>query len=216
MNLTPAGMRDWWNKEAASSAKTAIISNRADMTDEAFFASGAAWLDEFAAFARLARIDLHGTMAVDFGCGMGRMTRALSTRYERVIGIDVSDEMVRLASEARSSDKTEFMQVLEAPWPIGDRSAELAFSTIAIQHIPEPYNERAVDELFRISSKLVLFDAPSHKLSTDDADPSGSGIFFAPFRTILGIAEGRGFELIALRDFPTTATRQYQYLFKAK
>src|SRR4051812_43318420 len=99
MTLTPTAMREWWNKEARSSPTTAIISNRADLTNDSFFASGKTWLDEFMTFARLAAIDLHGDTALDFGCGIGRMTRALAAQYGRVIGLDVSDEMIRLANE---------------------------------------------------------------------------------------------------------------------
>ena len=33
-----------------------------------------------------------GSTAVDVGCGAGRFTRALARRFDRVIGIDVSDE----------------------------------------------------------------------------------------------------------------------------
>jgi predicted TPR repeat methyltransferase len=42
-------------------------------------------------------------MAVDFGCGVGRLTQALGDHFERAIGIDVSPTMIRLAGEAVES-----------------------------------------------------------------------------------------------------------------
>ena len=35
--------------------------------------------------------------ALDFGCGVGRVSRALGTRFESVVGLDISHEMIRLA-----------------------------------------------------------------------------------------------------------------------
>src|ERR1700760_4754096 len=33
-------------------------------------------------------------LALDFGCGVGRLSRALSTRYAQVIGIDIASTMI--------------------------------------------------------------------------------------------------------------------------
>lgn len=211
MTLTPVDMRDWWNREASAAAMTAILSSQHNPTEEDFFASGRAWMDEFAAFANLARVDLRGAAALDFGCGLGRMTRALAARYDQVIGIDVSDEMVSRANRLRISEATKYIHVLETPWPIDDDAVDLAFSTIVVQHIPGPHNARVVDELFRVSRDVVLFDAPSHALGDHAV---GAGIFLLHYSEVLRMAIERGFELMALRDFPTT-TRQYQYLFRA-
>lgn len=64
---------------------------------EAFFASGA---DEIAAVLSHpeAQPDRFKA-ALDFGCGAGRIVRALSTRFELCYGVDSSAEMVRLARE---------------------------------------------------------------------------------------------------------------------
>src|SRR5687768_9687456 len=37
--------------------------------------------------------------ALDFGCGVGRLTRAMSNRFGGCIGVDISSEMVNRASE---------------------------------------------------------------------------------------------------------------------
>ena len=216
MALTPTDMQAWWNQEAGTSPKTAILSGQSDLSDAEFFASGTAWFDQFAAFAASAGVDLRGETALDFGCGMGRMTRALTARYGKVTGIDVSDAMIRLANQRRISAATEFTHVLAPPWPMDDRSVDLAFSTIAVQHVAPPHNARAVEELFRVSRGLVLFDAPSHKLAPDAPDTEAQGIFLLPFEDVARIARAWDFELMALRNFPTTATRQYQYLYKAR
>ena len=35
--------------------------------------------------------------ALDFGCGVGRLTQPLAARVRQVVGLDISDEMIRRA-----------------------------------------------------------------------------------------------------------------------
>ena len=42
-------------------------------------------------------VNQHGR-ALDFGCGVGRLTQALARRFDTVVGVDVSPQMVRLAN----------------------------------------------------------------------------------------------------------------------
>ena len=64
---------------------------------EEFFATGEA---EFAHVSRVAetlgRPGRRGR-ALDFGCGVGRLTRALGERFESAIGVDISAGMVEQA-----------------------------------------------------------------------------------------------------------------------
>src|SRR5262252_7703433 len=39
-------------------------------------------------------VDFDG-MALDFGCGVGRLSQALAARFRRVVGVDISAEMVK-------------------------------------------------------------------------------------------------------------------------
>ena len=66
-------------------------------------------------------------------------------------------------------------------------------------------------EFFRLSADMVLFDAPSH---LRPGMVPGPGIFMLDHRHLLICAADAGFELIALRDFPASNSRQYQYLFR--
>jgi len=55
-------------------------------------------------------LELKGDEVVlDFGCGSGRMTYWLAPRVRKVIGLEVTPEMIRLAEEHRKSDNVEFM-----------------------------------------------------------------------------------------------------------
>src|SRR5690348_1397015 len=48
--------------------------------------------------------------ALDFGCGLGRLTRALSNYFSRCVGVDISEEMIRRAKDLNASNpRCEFL-----------------------------------------------------------------------------------------------------------
>jgi 2-polyprenyl-3-methyl-5-hydroxy-6-metoxy-1,4-benzoquinol methylase len=86
--------RDW--KDLASVDPYHAIDNTRSKADkEKVLGSGEPWLS--ACLARLKGLGWdtpeHGR-ALDFGCGVGRLARPLASRFERVIGVDVAEEML--------------------------------------------------------------------------------------------------------------------------
>jgi ubiquinone/menaquinone biosynthesis C-methylase UbiE len=77
--------------------------------------------------------------ALDFGCGVGRLTRALVQRVPEVVGCDAAESMLRLAREA----------VPGATFTTGlpDRRFDLVCSLIVFQHIPVTAGMAIVDRL---------------------------------------------------------------------
>ncbi len=101
---------------------------------EAFFASGEA---DVAQLFEL--IDFAPKSALDFGCGVGRLTRALTKRVERVAGVDAAESMLRIARE----------NVPDASFSstIPNERFDLIVSLIVFQHIPVKRGEALLDEL---------------------------------------------------------------------
>jgi SAM-dependent methyltransferase len=95
-----------WNELAASDPLWAILSdpaargNRWNLSD--FFATGERELAPV--FARATEIGLpqNHDSALDFGCGVGRLTRAMASRFTRCVGVDISPIMVGRARELNS------------------------------------------------------------------------------------------------------------------
>lgn len=95
----------------------------------------------------------HGReIALDFGCGAGRLSRALATHFGRVIGLDVSASMVSTARELNADvGNLEFREnASERIEGIADASVDFVFSHITLQHIPAALAAGYVDEFFRI------------------------------------------------------------------
>src|SRR5581483_7561814 len=107
---------------------------------EDFFASGDA--DVHAIFDDIAAYQGHEFRprgALDFGCGVGRLTRALAARCPSVTGVDVAPTMLRLARE--SCPEATFLDRLP------DRKFDLICSLIVFQHIPTRRGEAILEEL---------------------------------------------------------------------
>jgi SAM-dependent methyltransferase len=88
-------------------------------------------------FGRLGR-DPHGGTCVEVGCGPGRMTAGLAKRFDRVVAVDVSPEMLAQARREVPDDHVEFRAVpgdrLDG---VDDDVADALVCYLVLQHLPE-------------------------------------------------------------------------------
>jgi SAM-dependent methyltransferase len=91
---------------------------------------------------RARECDAETHSVLDFGCGTGSTTQFLLTLpdAERVIGVDVSAELLRQAQRNHGSTATTFIP-LDAPPPTG---IDLAYCNGVFHHIPPAERARAV------------------------------------------------------------------------
>ena len=80
--------------------------------------------------------------ALDFGCGLGRLTRALSRRFESAIGLDLSETMVERARNLNAAVRGCEFRV--NTWPdlrdFSEQSFDLVYSGRVLQHLPGQRN----------------------------------------------------------------------------
>jgi ubiquinone/menaquinone biosynthesis C-methylase UbiE len=106
-------------------------------------------------------------LALDYGCGVGRLSRALSTSFERVLGIDISDAML---SEARSAnagfDNIQFLRNNGASLSgIAAETVDFIYSNIVLQHSPRKIQRVLIREFCRVlrPGAILVFQTPSHQ-----------------------------------------------------
>lgn len=76
-------------------------------------------------------------VAVEIGCGMGRICLALAERFTEVVGVDISAEMLARARELVPAENVEFRLTEGASLPgLADASVDLVLSFTVFQHIP--------------------------------------------------------------------------------
>ena len=74
--------------------------------------------------------------ALDFGCGVGRLTQALASSFNRCYGVDISRNMIVRARQLNAAPNCLFLQNVEARLPMfGDHAFDLIYTNIVLQHI---------------------------------------------------------------------------------
>jgi SAM-dependent methyltransferase len=73
---------------------------------------------------------------LDFGCGVGRMTRGFSHFFESCTGVDVSENMVSLARQySAARPQCTFVASQSAELPFPDRTFDFVFTVLVLQHL---------------------------------------------------------------------------------
>jgi len=131
-----------------------------------FFATAEATIAPILSAAEQLGVPARRERALDFGCGVGRITRALGSRFERACGVDISERMVELARELNARHPSCDFVVNDAPdlRQFGTGSFDLVFENLALQHLPgKPFVWRYVSEFLRVvrPDGLVVFQLPS-------------------------------------------------------
>jgi len=103
--------------------------------------------------------------ALDFGCGVGRLSQALAGYFAKVTGVDISADMLKHATQYnRHGDRVEY--VLNTRDDLGqfaDGSFDFVYSIITLQHMEPVYARRYIAEFVRITAPggVILFQIPA-------------------------------------------------------
>jgi len=132
-------MRRDWDDRARKNAFHYIASWREEWDLASFLASGEEDYSKFVLpVLERCRIPTTGRVMVELGCGAGRMTRTFGQRYERVLAIDLSSEMLQRAREIHSQIKNIlWLRVGGGDLAcLADDTADFFFSYLVLQHLP--------------------------------------------------------------------------------
>ena len=108
--------------------------------------------EDIARLTRFAQLHSDADQAVDFGCGLGRLTRALKAISKKQIGIDISPQMIEKAQALNASfPKSEFRVIRQGRWPVETASADLVVSLLVLQHLSsEKLIVQSLQEMSRV------------------------------------------------------------------
>jgi SAM-dependent methyltransferase len=136
----------------------------------AFFASGAAEIEATLARAGQLGLAVSGARALDFGCGAGRLTRPLASRFAAVTGVDVAPAMLDLARQDNPvADRCEFLLNDRPDLTIlPDGTFDLVYSSIVLQHLPTALIKGYLAELGRVlrPGGSLVFQLPTRPRRT--------------------------------------------------
>jgi len=103
--------------------------------------------------------------ALDFGCGVGRLTIPLSKNFVQCVGVDISETMIKLAKKYLNSPNCKYMVNSDKKLSMFENdSFDLIYSSIVLQHVPEKELIKSyLSEFIRLLKKngILVFQLPS-------------------------------------------------------
>jgi SAM-dependent methyltransferase len=87
---------------------------------------------------------------LDVGCGPGETDRFLEGRVGRLTGVDISSEMIEVASGRNPWADYEAIRT-EGPFPFGEGAFDVSFAVCVLHHVPPPQRLALVSEMARVT-----------------------------------------------------------------
>src|SRR5437868_1576451 len=201
MNSICEKMRADWDRRARENHRYYIVNSQKDWSADEFTRSGeesvARYVDTDMANVCQGKQPA-GMRVLDFGCGSGRVMRALARRFGKVVGVDISHEMlIRAQGELADVPNVEFHQSNGADLTVlGDSLFDFAFAFSVFHHVPDKtIIESCIREVgIHLSpGGLFKFEVQGYLPMQASADDTwlGAALSEAELR---GIAERSGFE----------------------
>ena len=162
-------LRENWERFAETDPLFAVISwpdkkgNR--WNESEFFKNGADEIRTVMAYLDQLPVKVTRGRALDFGCGVGRLTQPLSERFESVVGLDIAPRMIELARHYNRHPRScEYvLNPGEDLRLFPDASFDFIYSNITLQHMGPHYALAYIREFVRVlrPGGLVLFQIPA-------------------------------------------------------
>lgn len=161
-------LHETWDGLAAVDPFWAVLSSAehrlGGWDPDRFFATGREEIDELIAELQTRGIPLPRGTALDFGCGVGRLSRGLARHFESVIGIDLSARMVELARELTPEPNVRYLvNRAEHLSLLADGSVDFLYTGRVLQHVPPELTLVYLREFLRVLAPggLAVFQIPS-------------------------------------------------------
>lgn len=133
-----------------------------------FFSSGINEIDKVIKQIKSLGIKLTYKKALDFGCGLGRLTQPLTKYFDEVHGVDISPSMIERANRYNRYKNKCIYHVNEKDnlSLFKENYFDFIYTNIVLQHMEPKYAKKYVKEFLRILSPkgLLIFQIPSQKI----------------------------------------------------
>ncbi len=166
--------RNIWEVNARVDALWSILTdphktNNKWQIDE-FFQTGEQEIAAVETAVKARGLNFGGKKALDFGCGVGRLTQALAKRFQTAVGVDISQRMIDMArGYSTNLSNCEFRQNSSDDLrQFDDASFDFIYSRIVLQHIKPEYSSRYIREFVRLLTRdgLAVFQLPEMRLES--------------------------------------------------
>lgn len=123
--------------------------------------------------------DLSGKTILDFGCGIGRLSKALLERYDcHVLGVDISASMRRMALEYVDSERFSVLSYKMFCQLAGQGRLQLdcGLAVYVLQHVYDPQHD--IQMLRQVlTDKLLVLNTRHRALPVIDSDTGAKSFY---------------------------------------
>lgn len=163
-------VRRTWDALGRGDALSAIYGwpERRDWRVDEFLATGEREIDDFLARAEALGLPARREAALDFGCGVGRLTQALAARFDLAVGVDVAPSMIEAAERLNSfGERCRYVLNEQPSLPFDGGAFDLVYSNLVLQHMPTALGRAFVAELARVlrGGGLLAFQVPHDRVT---------------------------------------------------
>jgi SAM-dependent methyltransferase len=88
--------------------------------------------------------------ALDFGCGVGRLTQPLARHFASCVGVDISQQMIQKAESLNRYAHCRYVANSDTRLPFTDANFSFIYSNIALQHVPQRFARGYLREFVRV------------------------------------------------------------------
>lgn len=152
-----------WDRYGCTDPLSAILSDPTrrgnELSPSEFFESGQKEIQDILLHIKSLGYSLRLGRAMDFGCGVGRLTLALGDQFQFVDGIDISQSMVQLARKYnRHGAKCIFHHNLSEDLSIFQSDQyDFIVSLLVLQHLRPSFCRAYLREMIRVLTKGGVF-----------------------------------------------------------
>ena len=152
---TLGSLRDDWESLAERDALHAILTDATKAGGQwniaEFMATGNTEIEMLMGhLACLGYFPSRDGAALDFGCGVGRLTQALGHYFDSCVGVDISQTMIRRARSLSELSHCKYLTTSDIPLPFPTAAFSFVYSNIVLQHIPQRFAKEYLREFVRI------------------------------------------------------------------
>jgi SAM-dependent methyltransferase len=137
---------------------------------EDFFQSGEAHVRKWLRIVAERGATWQSGRCLDFGCGVGRLTRPLAESFQETVGVDVAKSMIAIARRYNRNPRCRFV-VNRHPdlRAFPSSSFDFVHSCLVLQHVPPEVALRYIEEFLRVARPggLVVFQLPAEQYSEE-------------------------------------------------
>lgn len=116
--------------------------------------------------------DLNGKTVLDFGCGIGRLSKALVEKYNcHVLGVDISPDMRRMVQDYVGSDRFSVIsyEMFCALAGAGGLQTDCAIAVYVLQHVYDPAHDISLLEK-AVRDKLLVLNLKHRAVPVIDSE----------------------------------------------